>query len=153
MSDVKKSISVGRTRRNLRKPSWLTTNIIMAYTLLVIEKAISSTYKKTKTSSESKMWKDAMVKEMNFLHKNDTWELSELSKRKKAIGCKWIFAKKYRSLAGDTISCKARLVAKGYMQREDIDYNKVFLPIVKHSFILILLVLVAQYELELNQLD
>jgi len=31
------------------------------------------------------MWKDVMIKEMSSLHKNDTWELLELPKRKKAI--------------------------------------------------------------------
>ena len=40
------------------------------------------------------MWKDAMVEEMYSLHKNDTWEQIDLPKRKKAIGCKWVFAKK-----------------------------------------------------------
>ena len=30
IGDVQKSIAVGRTRRNLCKPSWLTTNMIMA---------------------------------------------------------------------------------------------------------------------------
>jgi len=48
---------------------------------------------------------------------------------------------------------KARLVAKGYAQREGIDYNEVFFPVVKHSSIHILLALVAQYELDLDQLD
>ena len=33
------------------------------------------------------------MEEMSSLHKNDTWELSELPKEKKAIGCKWVFAK------------------------------------------------------------
>jgi len=40
MRDVQEFIVVGRTRRNSRKPSWLTTNMIVAYALLVIEKAI-----------------------------------------------------------------------------------------------------------------
>ena len=48
---------------------------------------------------------------------------------------------------------KAQLVAKGYAQREGIDYNEVISPVVKHSSIRILLALVAQYELDLDQLD
>ena len=39
------------------------------------------------------------------------------------------------------------------MQREDIDYNMVSSPVVKHLSIRILVALVAQYELELDQLD
>ena len=91
-----------------------------------------------------------MIEEMSSLYKNDTCELSELVKRKKAIGCKWVFAKNHGSSDGDTIRYKARLVAKGYSQRESIDYNEVFSPIVKHSSIRILLALVAQYELKLD---
>jgi hypothetical protein len=34
-----------------------------------------------------------MAKEMESLHKNQTWDLVELLERKKAIGCKWVFKK------------------------------------------------------------
>ena len=44
MGDVQDFIAVGRTRRNLRKPSWLTTDIIVAYGFPVIKEAIPSTY-------------------------------------------------------------------------------------------------------------
>ena len=94
-----------------------------------------------------------MNEEMQSLYKNNTWELTKLPKGKKAIGCKWIFAKKQGSLQEDAVRYKARLVAKGYAQREGIDYNEVFSPVVKRSSIRILLALVAQNELELDQLD
>ena len=48
---------------------------------------------------------------------------------------------------------KARLVAKGFTQKERIDFHEVFSPVVKNSFIKILLALVAQLDLELEQLD
>ena len=55
-----------------------------------------------------------MMKEMSSLYKNDTWELSEFFKRNKAIGCKWVFAKKQGSCDGDTVRYKAKLETKGY---------------------------------------
>ena len=76
-----------------------------------------------------------------------------MPKGKKAISCKWVFAKKHGSSDGDTVCYKLILVAKGYAQREHIDYNEVFSPIVKHSSIQILLALVVQYGLELDHLD
>ena len=48
---------------------------------------------------------------------------------------------------------KVRLVVNGYAQREVIDYNEVFSPVVKHSSFRILLAFVAQYDYELDQLD
>jgi len=127
--------------------------MIVAYALPVVEVVIPSTYREAEISSESKMWKDAMEEEMSSLHKNDTCELTELPKIKKAIGCKWLYARKHGSLKEDIVHYKARLVAKGYAQQEGIDYNEVFSPVVKHSPIRVLLALVAQYKLDLDQLD
>ena len=89
------------------------------------------------------------MEEIESLHVNDTWKLAELPKEKKALRCKWFFAKKYRS-SGGIVRYKARLVAKGYAQREGIDYNEVFSPVVKYSSIHILLALAAQYDYELD---
>ena len=55
MGNVQESITVGRTQRNPRKPSWLTTKMIVAYTLPVIEEAIPFTFREAEISSESKM--------------------------------------------------------------------------------------------------
>ncbi|KAL6321549.1 hypothetical protein AAG906_021744 [Vitis piasezkii] len=45
------------------------------------------------------------------------------------------------------------LVAKGYTQKEGVDFNEVFSPVVKHSSIKVLLAMVALFDLELKQLD
>ena len=62
--------------------------MFVAYALPVIKEAIPSTYREAKISSELKMWKDAIEDDMISLHKNDTWERTELPKGKKGIGCK-----------------------------------------------------------------
>ena len=48
---------------------------------------------------------------------------------------------------------KERLVARGYAQKEGIDYNEIFSPVVKYTSIWILLAIVAQFDLELEQMD
>jgi hypothetical protein len=45
------------------------------------------------------------------------------------------------------------LVAKGYSQRDRIDYDEVFSPVVRHTSIRAVLALVADQDLELEQLD
>lgn len=75
-----------------------------------------------------------------------------MPKGKKAIGCKWVYRKK-ESISGRGETYKARLVAKGYSQREGIDYNEIFSPVVKHTSIRVILAMVAMHDMELEQLD
>ncbi|KAH9657090.1 hypothetical protein KPL70_022912 [Citrus sinensis] len=123
-------IATRRPIREIKKPGWLTKDIVVAYALPVIDDDIPNTFSEALRSNESDQWKLAMEEEMKSLHQNQTWELVELPKGK-----------------------KVRLVTKGFAEKEGIDYNEVFSPVVKHTSICILLALVAEYELELTQLD
>ena len=66
-------------------------------------------------------WKKAVMEEMKALESNQTWELVDIPKTKKIIGCKWLFTIKYKS-DGSIDRYKARLVAQGYSQTHGIDY-------------------------------
>lgn len=144
-------IATRRQKRDIRKPARFTD--MVAYALPVVDDDIPSTYTEAILSPERGSWAGAMEEEMQSLEKNKTWKLTQLPKGKKAIGCKWIFAKKEGFPIKEDVRYKARLVAKGFAQREGIDYNEVFSPVVKHSSIRIMLALVAQLNLELAQLD
>ena len=90
---------------------------------------------------------------MQSLKKIKTWKLTQLLKGRKVIGCKWVFAKKEGFPSIEDIRYKESLVVKGYAQKEGIDYNEVFSPVVKHSSIRILLALVVHLILEIAQLQ
>lgn len=51
------------------------------------------------------------------------------------------------------IRYKARYVVRGFNQKEGVDFNEIFSPVVRHSSIRLLLALVAAQNLELEQLD
>lgn len=62
-----------------------------------------------------------MNEEVKALQKNNTWELVELPRGHKAVGCKWVFTVKHKA-DGSIENYKARLVAKGFTQTYGIDY-------------------------------
>ena len=66
-------------------------------------------------ANEHDEWKNEMEEEYESIMKNNTWELTELLKDKKPIGCKRIYKPKFKS-DGSIDKYKARLVAKGYSQ-------------------------------------
>ena len=72
---------------------------------------------------------------------------------KKPIGCKWVYQCKEGALEKEGIRYKARLVAKGHSQKEGINYNVVFSPVVRHTSIRVLLSIMAVHDLELEQMD
>ncbi|KAH9784304.1 hypothetical protein KPL71_009603 [Citrus sinensis] len=145
------SIACRRPRREIRRPTRFVD--MVAYAILIVDDDVPSTYRETVSNPESIQWKRAMNEEMQSLYTNETWELVKLPKENKAIGCKWVYAKKEGFSRKNEIRYKARLVAKGCAQNEGIDYNEVFSLVVKHSYIRILLAMIAQFDLELVQLD
>ena len=70
MDQVQDFVAAGRGRRNPQNPAWFTINLTVAYALLIIEDTISSTYREVEISSKSRMWKEAMLEEMNSLRRN-----------------------------------------------------------------------------------
>ena len=89
---------------------------------------------------------------MKSMSSKDVWDLEEIPKGAKTVGCKWVYKIKYDS-KGNIEKYKARLVAKGFTQREGIDYNETFSPVSCKDSFRIIVALVAHFHLELHQMD
>ncbi|GJT93835.1 ribonuclease H-like domain-containing protein, partial [Tanacetum coccineum] len=103
-------------------------------------------------ASQNAKWIEVMTLEMEALHRNNTHVLADLPPGRKAIGCKSNWKIKYKS-SGEIDRYKARLVAKGFSQREGIDYEETFNPVVKMVTIRCLIALFVQNNWPLYQLD
>ncbi|GMP81639.1 hypothetical protein CsSME_00036279 [Camellia sinensis var. sinensis] len=97
-------------------------------------------------------WKLAVMEEMNALRRSGTWEIVDLPKDKKTVGCKWVFTIKCNA-DGSVERYKARLVAKGFTQTYGIDYQETFAPVAKINSIRVLLSLAVNSDWPLHQLD
>jgi hypothetical protein len=71
------------------------------------------TIKEAVNSEDSKLWKKAMVEEMDALDKNEAWDIVEFPAGRKFVGRKWLFKKKFNE-KGKVEKYKARLVEKGH---------------------------------------
>eukprot|EP00253_Pinus_taeda_P002024 PITA_02024 len=106
-------------------------------------------YQEEIEGSKSDKWKAAMKDEVMALGKNGTWDLIELPKDRKTVGCKLVFKLKWG--VNDTEDkYKARLAAKGFSQKAGINFHEIFSPVVKIVSIRIVLALVALLDLELQ---
>ena len=93
-----------------------------------------------------------MHEEMKSLHKNNTYELMELSKSKRVLKNKWVLKRKPEPNKSQP-RYKARLVVKGFSQKKDIDFEEIFSPVVKMSSIQVVLGLAASMNLKIERLD
>ena len=93
-----------------------------------------------------------MDEKMQALIKNLTWEVVNMSRGIKPIGCRWVFNIKY-NLDGEIERYNPRLEAKGYTQTYGLDYEKTFTRVAKMNTIRILLSLAIYLDWKLRQYD
>ena len=110
------------------------------------------TFSQVVGGSESTLWYNAMKDEMNSMANNQVWDFVELPKGAKVIGCKWVFKTK-RDSSSNIERYKARLVAKGFNQQEGIDYHDIFSLVSNKDSFMIIMALVAHFDMVLHQMD
>jgi hypothetical protein len=97
-------------------------------------------------------WKIAIDKELASHKENETWKMVPTPQGKNIVGCKWVFKIK-RNPDGSIDKYKARLVARGFTQREGVDYDETFAPVMKFHTLRIILAICIQHNLMVHQMD
>jgi Reverse transcriptase (RNA-dependent DNA polymerase) len=98
------------------------------------------------------VWCKTMKEELDALERNETWEIVQLPKGKKVVGCKWVYKLKYNS-DGTIERYKTRLVAKGYTQTHIINYQEIFTSVAKMNTVRILFSIAVNQNWTIYQLD
>ena len=83
-----------------------------------------------------------MDEEFSVLYKTDIWDLVFLFSGKSVVGCRWVYKIKINS-DGFIERYKVRLVVKGYFQQYGMDYEEIFVPVVKMIIIRIFIAVVS----------
>lgn len=100
----------------------------------------------------SKYWKEAMADELRSFHENNVYESVKRTPGMRSISSKWVYD--IKRLTGGVIDrFKARLVARGFSQREGIDYDDIFSPVVTTTAIRLLLCIAGILRYPVQQLD
>ena len=136
--------TIRRSSRVVQPPSRLTYSKLGVQEALVAycniaELSTPRNLKEALEGDDKLKWKEEIDNEIESLEENETWELVDLPKERKPIGVKWVF--KIKENSEGKVRYKARLVAKGYSQREGIDYEETFAPVIKAQSLRIILAL------------
>lgn len=110
------------------------------------------THKQAMADLHSADWREAEREEFQSIINAGTWTLVEIPNGRQAIGCKWVYKTKLDA-HGQLVKRKARLVAKGFTQRQGVDFEETFAPVVRFSSIRALLAIAAHLDLEIHQMD
>ena len=97
-------------------------------------------------------WHSAMVEEYGALLSNNTWDLVDPPRNANIVTGKWIYRHKMKS-DGSLDRYKARWVLRGFTQREGIDFDETFSPVVKPATIRTVLSLALSSDWSIHQLD
>ncbi|GJR31062.1 ribonuclease H-like domain-containing protein [Tanacetum coccineum] len=146
--NTKESNTLRRSSRQSKLPPKLNDYVLNSKTRYDLDKFVNHTW----LSAENCGFVQAMNEEMQALYENNTWDLVELPRNRRAIGSKWVYKTKLKS-TGEIDRYKARLVAKGFNQKEGIDYEETFSPVVKIGTVRCLISLAVKNGWCLFQLD
>jgi hypothetical protein len=125
---------------------------IVFSTLGPIQDSEPVSFQDAKSRPDWSLWWNAMVKEIEAIIQNQTWELTDLPQGKRVIPLKWVFKIK-RDAQGNFDKYKARIVVRGYSQIAGLDFEETFAPVIRIESVRLLLAIAAANDLYILQID
>jgi len=156
LSSLNPSASAAAPRYNLCNCSVVDksdAHVSYAYAAISIDDIVEPiTYKQAVKSPLCDKWKMAMKDEIQSLKDNNTWDIVNVLSDQHVLKGRWVYKVK-RDAHGQVSRYKARWVVKGYKQQFDIDYDQIFVSVIKLQMYKTLFALTAHYDLEVNQMN
>jgi transposase InsO family protein len=133
---------------------------VQAYAFIALERKVQFGHsvltplseRQARMSPHASEWIQGMLEEMQSLGENNTFELIEKPPGIMVLGHKWVYKVKTNE-AGEITRFKCRYTALGNRQREFIDYDETFAPVVRSSSLKSLLAVAAARDLIVHQMD
>jgi hypothetical protein len=136
-------------RSKLRKPE--ERKIANRYEAYLVDECNCITYEEAMKSDAKHKWAAAIKEEVETHEKNGTWIEADVSKDQCAIDCRWLL--KIKVVLKEIPRYKSRLVARGFRQKEGVDYQEIYAPIVRHETVRIMLAKAASKKMHIKQFD
>jgi len=126
--------------------------MVLKQMIQVAEYKIPNNYNEALAHPDSDKWIMAIAEERDSIFKQGTATPTYPVAGNTPLGTQWVFTVK-RNEKNEIIRWKARLVVLGNHQKEGINYEETFSPTVHMKSMKLMLLLAAQYDLEIKQLD
>lgn len=121
---------------------------------------IPKSYADAMSCPDSKLWKAALMEEINSLRQHGTCsaEISQPAGKGEIVDCKIVWDVKDGTFDEETRIMgppryKARIVARGFSQRYNINYKDTFAPTLRYDCLRILLATAARNGWKIHQMD
>jgi hypothetical protein len=108
---------------------------------------VPRTFREVLASDERKLWMAAMQSEFHALVMNNTFELVELPTGRRAVSTRWVLKLKALGVY------KARFVARGFSQKQGIDFDDTYAPVLRLENLRLLLAHAVQNGYVIHSMD
>ncbi|KAH9110641.1 hypothetical protein AeMF1_014629 [Aphanomyces euteiches] len=123
----------------------------VCYNVADIDDDVPSTFWEAMQSADAEQWLEACKKEINNLQLMKCYRVVKKPNGCRTLRSKWVFKRK--DMPGGVKAFKARVVIKGCAQREGIDYDETYAPVVRGDSLRLTLAVVTHRGMKCRQGD